>query len=161
MLVCLRDRSAQTIVRAATFRQKLQIKLSTSPSQGILTPGQPVPALTLSRQAPGRVASRVTILKSLVSLRIFRSQSGHLNHQDPGNPMALAGIELRIFSSRGGHLNHWANEAVILGICYANAGSAYTDHRSFRAAARYVIPYRDPPPPDLQTQIQTEQPRTL
>ena len=36
-----------TIVHAATLRQKLQIKLSTSPSHSILTLGQPVPALTL------------------------------------------------------------------------------------------------------------------
>ena len=32
---------------AVTLRQKLQIKLSTSPSHSILTPGQPVPGLTL------------------------------------------------------------------------------------------------------------------
>ena len=32
----------------------------------ILTPGRPVPALTLSRQAPGRVATGVPIFKSLV-----------------------------------------------------------------------------------------------
>ena len=42
----LRDGSAQTILRAATLRQKLQIKLSTSPSHSILTPGRPVPVLT-------------------------------------------------------------------------------------------------------------------
>ena len=36
-----------SILRAATLRQKLQIQLSTSPSHNILTPGQPVPALTL------------------------------------------------------------------------------------------------------------------
>ena len=46
-LVYLRDGSAQTILRAATLRQKLQIKLSTSPSHSILTPGPPVPVLTL------------------------------------------------------------------------------------------------------------------
>ena len=42
-LVCLRDGSAQTILRAATLRYKLQIKLSTSPSHSILTPGRPDP----------------------------------------------------------------------------------------------------------------------
>ena len=46
-LVYLRDGSAQTIARAATLRQKLQIKLSTSSSHSILTSGRPVPALTL------------------------------------------------------------------------------------------------------------------
>ena len=43
MRVYLRDRSAQTILRAATLRQKLQTKLSIPPSHSILTPGQPVP----------------------------------------------------------------------------------------------------------------------
>ena len=38
-------------------------KLSASPSHSILTPDQPVPALTLERQTPGRVATEV--LKSL------------------------------------------------------------------------------------------------
>ena len=45
-LVYLRDTSAQTILRAATLREKLQIQLSTSHSHSILTPGQPVLALT-------------------------------------------------------------------------------------------------------------------
>ena len=40
------DGSAQTVVRAATLRHKLQIKLAASPSHSVLTPGQPVPALT-------------------------------------------------------------------------------------------------------------------
>ena len=40
-------RSSQAIVRAATLPQKLQIKLSISPTCSILTPGQPAPALTL------------------------------------------------------------------------------------------------------------------
>ena len=47
MLVYLRDGSAQTNLRAATLRQKLQIKRSTSPSHSILTSGRPVPVLTL------------------------------------------------------------------------------------------------------------------
>ena len=41
------DGSAQTIVRAATLRKKLQFKLSISHSHGILTLGQPVQALIL------------------------------------------------------------------------------------------------------------------
>ena len=40
--------------------EKLQVKLSTSPSHTILTPGRPVPALTLYCQAPGRVATGVS-----------------------------------------------------------------------------------------------------
>ena len=55
MRAYLRDGSAQTILCTATLRQKLQTKLSISSSYSILTPGQPVPALTLQRQAPGRV----------------------------------------------------------------------------------------------------------
>ena len=47
MLLYPRDGSAQTIVRAATLRLKLKIKLSFSLCHSILTPGQPVPALTL------------------------------------------------------------------------------------------------------------------
>ena len=66
MLVYLRDGSARAILRAATLRYNLQIKLSISPSHGILTSGQQVPALTLCRQASGRVATGVPILKSLM-----------------------------------------------------------------------------------------------
>ena len=65
MRVYLRDGSAQTIVHAATLRQKLQIKLSTSPSHSILTPGRTVPVLTLTHQAPGKVATRVAVFKEL------------------------------------------------------------------------------------------------
>ena len=66
MPVYLEDGSAQTSVRAATLRYKLQIKFSISPSHSIQAPGQPVPALTLYRQAPDRVATGVLIFKSLV-----------------------------------------------------------------------------------------------
>ena len=58
MLVYLRGGSA----RAATLRQKSQVNLSISPSRSMLTQGQPVPALTLYRQAPGRVATGVQFL---------------------------------------------------------------------------------------------------
>ena len=60
--------STQTILRAATPRYKLQMKLSTSPSHSILPPGQPVPVLALYHQAPGRIATGVPIFKSLVWL---------------------------------------------------------------------------------------------
>ena len=40
------------VLRAATLRQKSRIKLSTSPSRSILTPGQPVPALSLYAGQP-------------------------------------------------------------------------------------------------------------
>ena len=68
MLVYHRDRSAQTTLRAATLRWKVQVKLAIPPRHGILTPGQPVPALILQRQAPGRVATGVPHLKSVVWL---------------------------------------------------------------------------------------------
>ena len=61
-IVYVRDGSAKTVVRAATLRENVQIKLNHS----ILTPGQPVPALNLERQAPGRVATGVPTYKSLV-----------------------------------------------------------------------------------------------
>ena len=47
MVLYLRDRSARTVLRTARLRQKLQIKLSISPGHSMLTPGWPVPALTL------------------------------------------------------------------------------------------------------------------
>ena len=55
-----------SLLRAATVRQKLPTTLSISPSHSILTPGQPVPALTLQRQVPGRTETGVPIFKSLV-----------------------------------------------------------------------------------------------
>ena len=79
MRVYFRDGSAQTTLRAATPRSKMQIKRSISPSHSILTPGQPLPALTLERQAPGRVATGVPIFKSLVRL-------------DPGKNPVASGI---------------------------------------------------------------------
>ena len=66
MLVYLRDRSAQTSLHAATLRQKLHIKLSTSPSHRILTLGQPIPTQTLKCQVPGRVTTGVLMFKLLV-----------------------------------------------------------------------------------------------
>ena len=45
-----------------------EIEVTTLPSHSILTPGRPVPALILYRQAPGRVATGVPVLKSLVCL---------------------------------------------------------------------------------------------
>ena len=61
MLVHHWDRSPQKSLRAATLRQKLQIKLSTSPSHSILALGQPVQTLTLWCQVPGRIATGVSI----------------------------------------------------------------------------------------------------
>ena len=66
MPVYLWGGSAQTVAHAATLRWKLQIKLSTSPSHSILTPGWPVPVLTLYCQALGRVATGVLIFKLLL-----------------------------------------------------------------------------------------------
>ena len=83
MLAFLRDGPSQTILCAATLRQMLRIKFSVSFSHNILTPGRPVPALTLSRQAPGRVASGKPTLKSVVTqgpgIRSIAQVSG-----DPG-----------------------------------------------------------------------------
>ena len=56
-----RDRSAQTIVRDVTLGYKIKIKLATLSGHIILTPGRPVPAVILCREAPGRVATRVPI----------------------------------------------------------------------------------------------------
>ena len=59
ILVHLTDGSAQTLGRTATLKWNLQVPLSISPSHSRLTSGQPVPALTLERPAPGRVAAEV------------------------------------------------------------------------------------------------------
>ena len=64
--MCPREVSAETIVRAATPKIKVQIQLSISPSHCILTPGQAVPALTPERRAPGGVVSEVSDVKSRV-----------------------------------------------------------------------------------------------
>ena len=55
MLLYLRGVSAQTVVRAATLRESLQIKFAVSLSL-MLTSGHTVPVLTLDHQAPDRVA---------------------------------------------------------------------------------------------------------
>ena len=52
MLVCPGDDSAQASVFAASLRFKLQIKLIIAPSSSTLTPGQPIVAFSLERQAP-------------------------------------------------------------------------------------------------------------
>ena len=83
--------SAQTTLRAATLRQKLQIKLSASPGHGILTPSQPVPALTLERQAPGRVASGTPIFKSLVCVDTEKS-SRHKRESNLGSSALEADV---------------------------------------------------------------------
>ena len=86
MLLYLRDGSAQTVLRAATLTYKLQIQLSTSPSRSILTPGRPVPMLTLQchwsdnievtgMTRPGKIPSQAGF-----EPRIFRSRSGSFNH---------------------------------------------------------------------------------
>ena len=64
--LCISGTHLPRHVRSATLRQKLQIKLSVSPSYSILTPDRPVLALTLSCQAPNREATIVAVLKSLV-----------------------------------------------------------------------------------------------
>ena len=78
-------------LRAATLRQRQQIKFSISPNHTILTPGQPVPELTLYRQAPDRVATGKPIFLVTGMAR-------------PGKIPAQAGIEPRVYRSGGGHL---------------------------------------------------------
>ena len=68
----LGDGSAQTIVRAATLRQKLQIKLSLSPRHNILTPDQPVPQNQVLRFKLGK--KRSTVIAEI------EPPCGHLNH---------------------------------------------------------------------------------
>ena len=60
--------AAYECISGTDLLRHLQIKLFISPSHGIQTPGQPIPALTLYRQAPIRVATGLSIFKSLVRL---------------------------------------------------------------------------------------------
>ena len=57
LLLLLSSSSSLDNVPAATLRYKLQIHFAISPTHGILITGQPVPALTLKRRVPGRVAT--------------------------------------------------------------------------------------------------------
>ena len=57
----LRDGPAQTVVRAATLRQKQQSRLAVSPSHGALTLGQPGLVQVLESQRPGKAARRRTV----------------------------------------------------------------------------------------------------
>ena len=57
--VYLRGRSAQTIVCAATPREKMQTEVRISPCHSILMLGKPNLAVTLYRQEPDRVATTV------------------------------------------------------------------------------------------------------
>ena len=92
MRVYLRDGSAQTILRATTRRYKLQIQLSISPIHSILTPGQPVPAL--SPITPGA-------WQGSHWRRHFLSHWYDLTRE---KIPPEAGFELWIFRSRGGRL---------------------------------------------------------
>ena len=96
MPVYFRDCSAQTIVYAATPRQKLKKQLLISRIHSILTPGHPVQDLTLQRQAPGRVGTGKPVLKSLVLL----------DPEKKKKKIVQAGIKPRVFCSRGGRLDH-------------------------------------------------------
>ena len=63
-----------------------RFKPSTSPSHRILTPGQPVPALILYYQPPGRVAIEIQIFKSVAWTRLRKI------------PTPQVGIKLQIFA---------------------------------------------------------------
>ena len=69
----------------------MQIQLSTSPSHSILTPGQPVPALTLQRQAPGGVATVVPSFKSLENDSTREDFHGGKRELNSGLPALEAG----------------------------------------------------------------------
>ena len=72
----LRDRSALTIVRAATLRQNVHIKPALSSSQSMLMPGRSVLALKLKRQGPCRIPASA-IFMSLVGLEREEQEANH------------------------------------------------------------------------------------
>ena len=63
--------SVQIIVRAAASSYKLQIKQAVSPSHSILTPDQPVLALTLYRRTPVSIASVLVVFFVLFLFFVF------------------------------------------------------------------------------------------
>ena len=69
--------------------------VSVSPSHGILPPDRPVPALTPQRQAPGKAATGVPILKPPVRLDPGNNPHGASGNRSPDLPL-----------SRGGRLKH-------------------------------------------------------
>ena len=81
----------------------MQIKLSISPSHSILTLGQPVLALTLHGQAPGRVALHWCTRFAVTGM----TRPGQNTHGESGNGT-------QVCCSGGGRLNHWANGVVRL-----------------------------------------------
>ena len=97
MPVYLWDGSPQTIVRAATLRQKLQIKFDTSFSHGILTPGRPVPVQT---QASDRIATRVPIFKSLHGMTWPEKKSTANSGLEPRSVALLS--DALLLGQRGG-----------------------------------------------------------
>ena len=62
----------------------LQTNRSTSPSHSILTPGRPVTALTLQRQAPGWVATGVPFFK-VTGMTRPRKKSRRKRDSNPGS----------------------------------------------------------------------------
>ena len=67
MLVYLRDGSAQTVAWCCNTKiEVVNQPFHLAQSNNILAMGQPVPELTLKRKTPGRIATGVPILKSLV-----------------------------------------------------------------------------------------------
>ena len=92
MLAQLRDGSAQTIVRAATLRQELQIQLSTSPQSQYTDTGPTSPTadpITPGAQQGSHWSANLKVTG------ITR----------PGKIPSQAGFEPRIFRSPGGRLN--------------------------------------------------------
>ena len=85
----------RSILLAATLRQKLQVKLSTSPSHSILTPGRPV------LQPPGAWQGSHCGASFEVT-----------GMTRPGKIPPQVGFDPPTFRSRGGRFNHYANQAV-------------------------------------------------
>ena len=71
-----------------------EIKLYISPSHSILTPGQPIPALILERQAPGRVAKGVPVCESLLT------QSGKKSRGKRDSNPGAAALEADALTTR-------------------------------------------------------------
>ena len=66
----------KAVVWTAALRKELRISLAVLPNQIVLTPGRPVPAPTLYRQAPGSAATGVSALRQW-----YDSTWARMNHK--------------------------------------------------------------------------------
>ena len=98
------DTAGTRVVVPATGPRR--IKLAISLSQSPLTPGQPVPALTLLHQAPGWAATGVPNFKRSVRLDLQKKIQQQQQQQKSAS-QGKRGTNSQLHRSRGGRLSTW------------------------------------------------------